>query len=79
MLQETHIVPNDEKIWLSEWGSKGAFSHGKTNSKGVAILFSRGLDISVSKTTRDPDGRFLILQIHKGQDKNYSGQCICSH
>lgn len=69
MLQETHSTPNDERIWLSEWGGDGIFSHGRSNSKGVAILFARGLDISIKKVIRDPDGRFIILQILKEQEK----------
>lgn len=60
---------NDEKIWLSEWGGRGSFSHGRSNSKGVAILFSRGLDISITNTIKDTEGRFLILQATQGQDK----------
>lgn len=68
MLQETHSVSNDEKIWLSEWGGLGVFSHGRSNLKGVSILFPKGSDITIIKTIRDPDGRFLILQVRKGQD-----------
>lgn len=41
LLQETHCTQSDEKIWLSEWGGAGYFSHGKSNARGVAILFSR--------------------------------------
>lgn len=69
MLQETHSMSNDEKIWLAEWGGNGVFSHGRSNSKGVSILFSRGLDISITKTIKGTEGRFLILQLLKGKDK----------
>lgn len=68
MLQETHSIPNDEKIWLSEWGASAFFCHGKSNSKGVSILFPRGSNITVSNSIKDPDGRFLILQAHKGDE-----------
>lgn len=62
-LQEVHSVPSDETIWLSEWGGEGVFSHGKSNSCGVCILFRRGSNPSIVKTVRDSDGRFLILQV----------------
>lgn len=62
-LQETHSTLGDVKIWNSEWGSKGIFSHGRSNSKGVAILFRRGFNPSIHNCIADPEGRFLILQI----------------
>lgn len=69
MLQEVHSTPNDEKIWLSEWGGRRIFCHGKSNSKGVAILFPRDTDIRITKTIRDHDGRFLIIQLLKAQEQ----------
>lgn len=39
------------------------YAHGRSNSKGVAILFKRGFNPSITKSVADPDGRFLILQI----------------
>ena len=38
-LQETHSSVKDEKIWNDEFGGQLVFSHGKTNSCGVAIGF----------------------------------------
>lgn len=69
MLQEVHSTPNDEKIWLSEWGGSGVFCHGKSNSKGVAILFPKTSDISLTHTIRDQDGRFLILQLTRRKER----------
>ena len=40
-LQETHFIEDIEKDIYSEWGGKCYFSHGKSNSKGVAILFKK--------------------------------------
>lgn len=62
MLQETHSTSNDEKIWLTEWGSGGIFCHGLSNSRGVGILFNRGTDFKVKKIIKDDEGRFLIIQ-----------------
>ncbi len=44
MLQETHSITNIEKKWKMEWGVKIIFSHGNSNSKGVAIIFPPKLD-----------------------------------
>ena len=46
-----------------EWGGKIIWSHGTTNSKGVAIAFKRNLKISVLNVFRDKDGRYLFVQI----------------
>lgn len=62
-LQETHSTVSDERIWLSEWAGSGVFAHGKSNSCGVAILFKRGTHPTISNTLKDPNGRFLILQV----------------
>lgn len=67
-LQETHSTASDERIWLSEWGGSGVFSHGKSNSCGVCILFKRGLNPTISHTVNDPNGRFLIIQLQEGDD-----------
>ena len=37
-LQETHAEKLREKDWENIWGSKIYFSHGSSNSTGVAIL-----------------------------------------
>ena len=36
-LQETHLLSNDELKWKDEFGGPLFFSHGKSNSCGVAI------------------------------------------
>lgn len=62
-MQETHSVLSDTKMWNSEWGAKATYAHGRSNSKGVAILFKRGFNPTVSNVVKDPEGRFLIMQI----------------
>ena len=61
-LQETHSVRKKEKIWQNEWGGEIFFSHGESNARGVAILFSRKISIQNVQTERDDDGRLLYLQ-----------------
>lgn len=62
LLQETHATSADQKIWASEWGGKILFSNGTSNSRGVAALLSRHLDIQVSEIHKDTDGRLMIIQ-----------------
>lgn len=61
-LQETHSTPDQEKIWSSKWGGRAYFSHGSSNARGVAILFSSTLPIKVLSSRQDGEGRFLLLQ-----------------
>jgi exonuclease III len=62
-LQETHSTKNDEKIWEQEWCGKIFFSHGESNSKGVAILFPTilSIDINIKETNSDKKGRILVV------------------
>ena len=64
LLQETHTTPMVEKKWTDQWGNRNIiFGHGKSNSKGVAILFSNNLSYEVKKEFIDTEGRFIIVDI----------------
>lgn len=65
-LQETHFTPSEEKICLAEWGGPGYFSHGKSNARGLGILFPRNFNPRIESTITDEEGRLLILQIKQG-------------
>ena len=69
-LQETHSTEEREKQWIKEWGSQIYFSHGSSNSRGVAILWKRGIDIVVKKSFGDTCGRFIVLE-SKINDEEY--------
>ena len=62
ILQETHSIPSDEYMWGKQWGTNILFSHGTSNSKGVAILIGSSLEriIKISDIRRDGDGRFIM-------------------
>ena len=49
LLQETHSCKEIESVWKDEWGGEIFFSHGTTDSCGVAILISPGLDIKYNE------------------------------
>lgn len=64
ILQETHSTANDELIWQAEWGGgKIFFNHGTSNSRGVAILFTRNYIPIVHDIAKDFAGRTLALLI----------------
>ena len=60
-IQETHYDDSIENIWLNEWGGRGYFSHGDNRSRGVAILISPKVNISIQTVVKSTSGRFLIL------------------
>lgn len=64
-LQETHSTADTEKAWQHQWGFSNSihFSHGTSDSRGVAIVFKRGVDVIVDRTWRDRDGRCLMLEV----------------
>ena len=62
--QETHSTEMVEAIWTNQWDcGKGAiqFSHGKSDSRRVLIVFREGLDYRVDSVFHDV-GRYLIIQ-----------------
>ena len=64
LFQESHTCSASEKQWKGQWGGPIHFSHGTSNSKGVAILISPQLNTSVHSVKTDPEnsGRFLLVQ-----------------
>ena len=63
MLQETHSSKSIEKIWRTEWGGHAIFSHGLTNSRGVAILIKRTIGLDIGNVSRDTNGRIIAIQL----------------
>ena len=53
-----------KKQWESEWGGKIFFSHGKSNSTGVAILTKNIIrDTEPDYVERDTVGRSILVDI----------------
>ena len=63
LLQETHTCVNDETQWTQEWGNSILFSHGSTNSRGVAIMFKPHSPCTIGKVTTHPFGRYIIVDL----------------
>lgn len=67
-LQETHSSVAQERYWRGEWGGELYFSHGATNSRGVAILVSKKSTVNVDDYHCSSDGRLVIVKV-KQNDK----------
>ena len=55
-LQETHATDNVQQFWQQQWGGPAYWSHGASNEKGVAILFSKNLPFDVLNHFSDTQG-----------------------
>ena len=62
-LQETHSSVKDEKLWNDEFEGQLFFSHGKTNSCGVAIGFVGKKALNILNIKRDNLGRILVIEV----------------
>ena len=61
-LQETHSSVDDEKRWCNELNGSLYFSHGKTNSGGVAIGHVGSKSFVLTNQTVDKNGRLLMTE-----------------
>ena len=63
LLQETHSSLTDEKKWADDLNGPIFFSHGRTNSCGVAIGYIGSNKVDVLEKKMDKNGRILILDV----------------
>ena len=61
LLQETYSDINGEPMWNNEWESNIFFSDGQPNSRGVAVLVSRDIDLTINNCDKDEFGRYLLI------------------
>lgn len=69
-MQETHSSIKAEKDWCDQFKGQLFFSHGKTDSCGVAIGYVGSKKMDVLDKINDSNGRILILNA-KMDDSNY--------
>ena len=62
-MQEIHSSVADEKQWSQNFKGAIFYSHGTTNSCGVAIPFLGSKSLEVVETKNDGQGRILMLDI----------------
>ena len=64
LLQETHSTEDVVEEWNRQWGNKNTiYSHGVSNSRGVAVLFSQNMSVDILKECKDDNGRFIIIDV----------------
>ena len=61
-LQETHSSADDEKRWCDQLNGNFYFSHGKTNSCGVATWYVGPKSFVLANETVDKNGRLLLIE-----------------
>ena len=62
LIQETHSTKEVEEIWKTEWEGDIHFSHGTSNTTGVAILIKKNTPLNISNISRDNQGRYIIIE-----------------
>ena len=61
-LQETHSVKNKNKIWRSQWRGPCYWDHGSNDARGVAILISPSLNLTIKRCVTSGKGRYIMLE-----------------
>jgi len=62
-LQDIHSTKEVERYIKAEWGYKCYFSHGNSQSRGVAILFNNNFEFKVNQIENSQDGNLLALSL----------------
>ena len=62
-LQDTHFDPKLDKYISSEWGYTCFFSSYRSNSRGVAVMFSNNFEFKIKDVNRDENGNFIIISL----------------
>ena len=62
-LQETHSSSTVEQKWKEDFHGKVFFPHGKTNSRGVLIVYFGTGKFTLKKQQTDHSSRILILDV----------------
>ena len=62
-LQETHSTPEVEQHWKDEWNGYIIFSHGRSQSRGLAVLIPKTPSWDIKDIIADSNGRYIILKI----------------
>lgn len=69
-LQDTHTTKTSERFFRSQWNNECLFSSGTSNSRGVAILFSKDIDFKINNSISDQGGNYIICDLSIADDVN---------
>ena len=62
VMQETHCYKKLERIWKNEWMGDCYFNNGTSDSRGVCVMVSPHLSLSLKRRIQDDSGRAIILE-----------------
>ena len=62
MLQETHSIKGNKRIWKAQWRDEVRYAHGTHNSKGVLIAFKDGVNLDIQTEIVDSSGSSIIIK-----------------
>ena len=62
-MQETHLTQKDHNLLLKEWNLDYILAGNSTNSRGVAVLLNKTFEYSIKQCIKDPEGRYIILEL----------------
>ena len=62
-LQDTHLDPNRDSFYRSEWGYTSFFHSYNTNSRGVAMLFNNNFEFKIRNVYNEKDGNVLMIHM----------------
>ena len=67
LLQETHGCAKTNHLWTNEWGAKGYYSNGTTNSGGVCTLV-KNKSHQIHEVVHDMQGQYIICKVKIKED-----------
>ena len=70
VLQETHSVQEDVRLWKKQWGQDAYFSHSSTKSGGTCILINNNNGYQTKSIACDKNGRYVIVEV-TDKDRTY--------
>lgn len=62
-LQDIHSTKSNESFIRAQWNNDCIFSSGTSNSRGVAILFSKDFEHTIHKYIADEEGNYIIVDL----------------
>jgi len=62
-LQDIHVTKDTANLMLNEWGYGGVIAPYTSSARGVAVLFNNKFEYKILKTTTDPNGNYIVLDL----------------
>ena len=70
-VSQTHMQQKHLSVFFrSQWNNECLFSSGTSNSRGVAILFSKNIDFKINNSISDQVGNYIICDLSVAESDN---------